>query len=291
MHRKRTSAFTLVELLVVVSIIAVLISMMIPAIGQARESARRAVCAANLRGWGQIAHMFAGDQKGLLPVAHSRGNSTATGRVSIPVWILQDMNRSYGIAGLTDEQKWKGYGTPITMLREYGLNDGNLPSAPDSTRIPHPQLRKSILGCPSSTNDVLTYRIDAFQGSIMFSNYSYVGGLKKSYYIDAGSSLIGWNESADDPRRPAVTANDDGLAVRSLAADVVLYATVAQYNNHGVVRTGPTVATFKPVFQNILYGDGTVRSLSDRSFPTSQTTTTYAARDPFATPSYYYWGQ
>jgi len=45
----RKRAFTLIELLVVVAIIALLIAILLPALAKARETARRGVCASNLR--------------------------------------------------------------------------------------------------------------------------------------------------------------------------------------------------------------------------------------------------
>ena len=51
--RTRSRAFSLIEVLVVVSIIGLLVAILMPSLGQARASARRAVCQSNLRMIGQ----------------------------------------------------------------------------------------------------------------------------------------------------------------------------------------------------------------------------------------------
>lgn len=63
------AGFTIVELLVSIAVVAVLISLLLPVIGRARESARRTECLSHLRSLGQAIAMYRGANGDLLPYA------------------------------------------------------------------------------------------------------------------------------------------------------------------------------------------------------------------------------
>ena len=64
MKRRISRGFSLVELLVVISVIALLIALLLPALGSARELAQRAVCGGHLRQLGITQTMYAEDAEG-----------------------------------------------------------------------------------------------------------------------------------------------------------------------------------------------------------------------------------
>jgi prepilin-type N-terminal cleavage/methylation domain-containing protein/prepilin-type processing-associated H-X9-DG protein len=75
------NGFTLIELLVTIGVIAILASLLIPAVAGAREKAETATCSQNLRQIGTAVISFSGDNQGLCPIAGdvvARGATDAT---------------------------------------------------------------------------------------------------------------------------------------------------------------------------------------------------------------------
>ena len=87
---RRKQGFTLVELLVVIGIIALLISILLPALGKARQQANLVWCESNMRQMGTAIFMYAQAHSGRLPIgcfsarasAFSGSSSGAAGRIA-----------------------------------------------------------------------------------------------------------------------------------------------------------------------------------------------------------------
>ncbi|MGE3107508.1 MAG: type II secretion system protein [Phycisphaerales bacterium] len=60
-------AFTLIELLVVIAIIGVMVSILVPALGKARETSKRLQCLTNLKGFGTAFELYRTANRDLLP--------------------------------------------------------------------------------------------------------------------------------------------------------------------------------------------------------------------------------
>ena len=131
---KRRSGFTLVELLVVIAIIGILVSLLLPAVQSARESARRIQCTNNLKQLALAAHLHE-DQQKFYPSAGWGWN-----------W-LGDPNRGFGA-----EQPGSWLFNLLPFIEQsaiHGFGDG-LPSGEARRAISEAnQIVVSFINCPT----------------------------------------------------------------------------------------------------------------------------------------------
>lgn len=281
--------FTLVELLVVIGIIALLISILLPALNKARESANRTACTAALKNWGQACHIFASERKGVFPTAHRHN----LGTVFPSMLNFNDEHRTYP-PGTNDANYWKRYGVNVEEFIRYGVHRGTLPPPPPTggteTYAPS-SIGSSSFVCPSSTSDIiLTTPGDNLWGNALWGHYMYVGGISKEYFDAPPSSNRGaWDAQINwGSRAPAVRQNDRGLARRVLAADEVFRWTMNDpvRTNHRDPRD-PN----RPAWQSILFGDGHVEGVGREYFPEPLSTTNFSVGHYHPHYGYFYWGR
>ena len=130
--RVRRPGFTLVELLVVITVIALLIGLLLPAVQSTRESSRRSTCANNIRQLALACHTYADGAGGYLP----NSNRPATVRMSWMTRILPFIEESALFDRYDRNANWssnvpgEGHPTANAVLVGTRLNVAECPSCP-----------------------------------------------------------------------------------------------------------------------------------------------------------------
>ena len=192
----RYPAFTLIELLVVIAIIGVLVGLLLPAVQQAREAARRSACSNNMKQIGLALHNY----------AHSNRERLPTG------WVGElDSGHVHG-----DEGPGWGWATQaLPFMEENGVYD-SIDFAEAVGHANNANARVSVLApfiCPSDAygTERLFYpgddgvgandeedNPDAAPGSVQYARSNYPGMFGSEHIAHGGHGGGGGGLEADD---------------------------------------------------------------------------------------------
>ncbi len=179
-NEKLNPGFTLVELLVVISIIAMLLAVLMPALSKVREQGRTVVCATNLKNYGPALYMYTQENNGKCPTRsywlYSEKNlAEITGGTAAGGWVDGSKYHyrclwHYGGSVMPDGQMWRY------------MKDKNVHMCPTFKNF---AMAGGLNSCPNKSN----HKTSKGGGSMSFSpNFSYAMNV---------SLAINWNNRTD----------------------------------------------------------------------------------------------
>ena len=137
-RRGRSAGFTLIELLVVIAIIGVLIALLLPAVQQAREAARRAQCTNNMKQIGLAIHNYHDAYRvfpTLLPHKDVFGMIMSPQGWLVMMLPFQDQEGTYNAFNLNQMDNPLSYSALAINLTSFGRRPGAYVCPSDSTHV------------------------------------------------------------------------------------------------------------------------------------------------------------
>jgi prepilin-type N-terminal cleavage/methylation domain-containing protein/prepilin-type processing-associated H-X9-DG protein len=240
--RTRLLGFTLVELLVVIGIIALLISILLPSLSKARETANRAKCASNLRQIGQAMQLYANENNYAFPRGIYNGAAALEGR-------LTDITVDNGNSTMFGPTP-----APVAVnnvSQEFWL------------LLRNEDLVSAVFTCPSANFEADQYKVNTIHTPNAQGNFTATNNLAYSIEPAYGSTTTGaavdqgfkWTVAAWTADMALCADMNPGTAASPGTSSSIL---TVRSTSSSKDQQGGNSTNHQRLGQNVLYGDGHV---------------------------------